>query len=390
MVQVPRTTNPLPFGDLEPRRFEDLVRQLLYDFRQWRKLEGTGRTGSDGSYDARGYEIVTTIGNEDAGDDGSDAAEPTNDRLWLVQCKREKSIPPKRLLKYLEEIPIEERTKLYGIVFAAACDFSKAARDQLNEWARQHGISETHMWGKGELEDQLYQPKNDNLLFAYFGISLQIRKRTVKTALRARLAIKKRLETVLNGAWEGRCVLLRDPTDDRYPWAPDGEEEKLNPRRWRVIVFKGHDPIGIKYELLHHFAFVDDQRKSWDMVDSFNDVDATTAMDDSWSEWSEHQMDREVRGRIWSYWHALPEQNRATYIKEVTIPYDQILAVDDQGDSAAEFPHIYRISPGLVAFQESITVGAMHSRIVLHPENLTRIKHFPEVFPEVPPLEAPR
>src|SRR5882757_8505282 len=50
--------------------------------------------------------------------------------------------------------------------------------------------------GKGELEDQLYQPKNDNLLFAYFGISLTIRRRSMRTALRSRLAMKKRAEKV--------------------------------------------------------------------------------------------------------------------------------------------------------------------------------------------------
>ncbi len=28
-----RTYNLLPFQDLEPKRFEDLIRQLVYDFR---------------------------------------------------------------------------------------------------------------------------------------------------------------------------------------------------------------------------------------------------------------------------------------------------------------------------------------------------------------------
>ncbi|NYG46218.1 hypothetical protein GGD67_003689 [Bradyrhizobium sp. IAR9] len=48
-----KTTGPLHFEDLEPHRFEDLVRRLLYDFRQWRELEATGRTGSDEGFDAR-------------------------------------------------------------------------------------------------------------------------------------------------------------------------------------------------------------------------------------------------------------------------------------------------------------------------------------------------
>jgi hypothetical protein len=49
---------PLPFTDLEPKRFEDLVRQLVYDFRPWRRLEATGRSGSDDGFDARALEIV--------------------------------------------------------------------------------------------------------------------------------------------------------------------------------------------------------------------------------------------------------------------------------------------------------------------------------------------
>ncbi len=38
-----RTLNPLHFEDLEPHRFEDMVRQLAYDFRPWRSIEATGR-----------------------------------------------------------------------------------------------------------------------------------------------------------------------------------------------------------------------------------------------------------------------------------------------------------------------------------------------------------
>lgn len=60
MAQATKTMNPLHFEDLEPHRFEDLVRQLIYDFRPWRKLEPTGRTGGDEGFDVRGYEIVTS------------------------------------------------------------------------------------------------------------------------------------------------------------------------------------------------------------------------------------------------------------------------------------------------------------------------------------------
>ena len=51
MAQTTRTLNPLPFNDLEPHRFEDLVRQLVYDFRPWKKLEALGRSGDDEGID---------------------------------------------------------------------------------------------------------------------------------------------------------------------------------------------------------------------------------------------------------------------------------------------------------------------------------------------------
>ena len=54
MAKTTNTLNPLHFEDLEPHRFEDLVRQLAYDFRTWRSLEATGRSGSDEGMDIRG------------------------------------------------------------------------------------------------------------------------------------------------------------------------------------------------------------------------------------------------------------------------------------------------------------------------------------------------
>jgi hypothetical protein len=50
-----RTLNPLPLEHSEPKRFEDLVRQLTYEFRPWRQLEATGRAGLDDGFDVRGF-----------------------------------------------------------------------------------------------------------------------------------------------------------------------------------------------------------------------------------------------------------------------------------------------------------------------------------------------
>jgi hypothetical protein len=55
-VKATRTINPLHFEDLEPHRFEDLVRRLLYSFRDWNSIEATGRGGSDDGFDIRAWE----------------------------------------------------------------------------------------------------------------------------------------------------------------------------------------------------------------------------------------------------------------------------------------------------------------------------------------------
>ena len=177
-----RTLNPLHLEDLEPHRFEDLVRKLLYDFRRWHALEATGRSGSDEGFDARGWELaaeeLTDIA-EQAEDDGEQI--PTVPlRQWLVQCKRERAIGPTKLAQYVKGLPKAADAELYGLIFAASSDFSKRARDRFFSAARDAGFAEAHLWGRSEIEDQLMQPKNDHLLFAFFGISLRIRERSVR------------------------------------------------------------------------------------------------------------------------------------------------------------------------------------------------------------------
>ncbi len=50
-MKISRTFNPLHFEDLEPHRFEDLIRQLIYDFKDWKSIKATGRLGSDDGID---------------------------------------------------------------------------------------------------------------------------------------------------------------------------------------------------------------------------------------------------------------------------------------------------------------------------------------------------
>jgi hypothetical protein len=102
-----KTVNPLHFEDLEPHRFEDLVRQVIYDFKEWSSLEPTGRLGADDGYDARGFEIVKdSTGSDqdtDAEEDDQEVVEK-EERLWQIQCKREKSISPSKITQYVDEM----------------------------------------------------------------------------------------------------------------------------------------------------------------------------------------------------------------------------------------------------------------------------------------------
>jgi hypothetical protein len=106
MAVVSKTIGPLHLEDLGPHRFEDLVRQLLYDFRPRRDLEATGRSGSDEGFDVRAWESMIPVADGGAAEEQNYEADDTaTARQWLIQCKREKTISPSKLKGYLAELP---------------------------------------------------------------------------------------------------------------------------------------------------------------------------------------------------------------------------------------------------------------------------------------------
>jgi hypothetical protein len=339
-----RTIGPLHLEDLEPHRFEDMIRQLIYDFRNWRALESTGRSGSDDGFDARGFEVVAggEQGEESEDDEGETpeavpVSTATGDRLWLVQCKREKRISPKQLVGYLQGINESERAELYGIIFVGACDFSKKARDAFRTTIRELGFTEGYLWGKGEVEDMLFQPKNDHLLFAYIGISLQTRRRQLKTDVRARLATKRKARRVLT---EHSPVLVRDASDDRYPHLDeDTRKPRVERGRWLVRNYKGCFHDGLYFITERHFAFLDDDGEHWDYAETMDDS-IVSSHENPWCADPEDGRG-ELRHAASEIWNAFPENNRAWYEIMHVLPFENILDIDDKGDDWAEIPHIY-------------------------------------------------
>ena len=331
-----RTLNPLPFGDLEPKRFEDLVRALAYDFRKWRMLEATGRSGADRGFDGRGFEIIEDF--SDASEDVIEGEVPVSnsDRLWIIQCKREKAIGSEKAKKHLADIDLSSAEEVYGMVFAAACDFSISTRDTIRSWARSKGMEEVHIWGKGELEDQLLQPKNDHLLFAFFGISMQIRKRSVSNELRSLLAKKRKCVRLLKEQ-KNQFILLRDLTDKRYPYFPDTEADLADGDiRWAVVKYTDLIHQGIVVSLKEHFAYAS-EHKEWDILGSDN-LSAPFEHDNHWHIEGEG---KDGKSDAWAIWNKLPDANKARYHLDRIIPFDSIIDIDEHGDQYAKFPHIY-------------------------------------------------
>lgn len=344
-MAVSRTINPLHFEDLEPHRFEDLIRQLLYDFRQWYSIEAVGRLGSDDGIDIRAIERIVYREEFDAApEDGEDVAyekeENIQEKVWIIQCKREKSIGPKKVRTIAEDGLSNLEIKSYGYILAAACDFSKASRDAFRDEMLKYGIQEFYLWGKAEIEDFLFLPKNDYLLFAYFGFSLQISRRSKKTLVRSRLALKNKLVKVFGDIQQQsfHMVLVRDPSDTDYPYVKSVEDFLKQPQ-WRYWEFHGHSPIDhVSFVVERHYAYVNWEGKEWDIIDS---ISALRNYPDIYG----LEQDAFDPGRLKSignaYWELnVPEENRAYAITVSPISYDRILAIDEIGDLYNEAPHL--------------------------------------------------
>ena len=332
MPAVARTLGPLHLEDLEPHRFEDLIRQLLYDFRPWRDLEATGRTGTDEGFDVRAWEVVgyDPQPTTDEVDEQVQSPELSIERQWLIQCKREKAIGPKKLRSYLDGLPRPSDTGLYGLIFVAACDFSIAARDAFYAHTRALGFQEVKLWGKAEVEDQLFQPKNDHLLFAYFGISLQVRRRSVASSLRAVLAIKRKARKALTPI---STVIILDATDERYPYLdPNPSLQRHLRGRWRVFEVDRVGARGVALRQRRQFAFIDDDHVHWDYAECMNDA---LPHNDPWQDAEEIEAEPKRsagRSSALAKWDTLPNANKGCYEVSIVLPFEAIIDIDPDGD----------------------------------------------------------
>lgn len=332
---VTRTFAPIHFEDLDPHRFEDLVRELIYDFKEWQTIEATGRSGSDDGFDIRAYEKVARFAplSDDEGEE--EAAHPMEGNRWMIQGKREKAVSPADVKRILADL--SEDDPPYGYILSASAVFSKKSYDSFREILRQKGVMEFHLWGNAELEDMLRQPTNDRILFTFFGISLVSRRRSRTTEVRGTVNVKNKLYKVLGDAVGefNAPVLLRDINDTNYPFKETYADFDVKPR-WAEREAFSHHPLGVWVHFREFFAFIDRDKKEWDFTDSADLLFSRIRQDEE----AEARKRRAIGAtkKITDY---LPRSMNGTYYIDKLVRYEDIALVDAEGDGYYKCPHLF-------------------------------------------------
>ena len=371
-VSPTRTTNPIHFEDLDPKRFEDLVRELIYDFRDWQTIEATGKGGDDDGFDIRAYERTSATIIDD---DGEEVVRPMDGNLWMIQCKREKVISPSKIKQILNDVSRENPP--YGYILAAAANFSKKSYDTFREELTKLGVLEFYLWGSAALETELYQPKNDRILFTFFGISNVRRRRSRATEIRSEVTNKNRVMRVLGDNPAHSWILARDSKDRHYPYESKYADFDKVPR-WKDYQVVELHPRGVIVSLEQRYAFVDETRRTFDFA--FPPI----LMQNPYDRMNDFEHGRGRRAEleiVRDYWERLPLENQAMYYSNGIIRYENMLVIDDKGDSWKEIPHIF------VDFEGGSPISGSYQYLErgqreIDLDGFSRKTVFPDIFPE--------
>jgi hypothetical protein len=343
--------NPLQFDALEPHRFEDLIRQLAYKFRRWRYLDATGRLGNDEGADIRGLELVAGVAQ---GSDDEDQAEEEpsfeTDRSWVIQCKRVQRMTPKQLQRVVTEAVPDVANAPYGLVVAVACDVSADALSTFRAEAIARNVREAHVWSRAHLEDLLFQPDNDHLLFAYFGISISLRQQARSTAIRRLVMLKKKLLKLLD---------VRSPRSDiRQEVLIRSIDDDLYPREFRVLdiascrVMPWHTAIvdrvtvsGPRVRWATHHGYLNYETGEWVIAVS-DGPELMHARYDAQAEYPELFTDDSARPptpqMLTNLCLDVVLGGEPISVAEYRLlPYENIIELDEIGDRVFPIPHMY-------------------------------------------------
>lgn len=334
-VHVTRTYGPIHFEDLDPHRFEDLVRELIYDYKDWMSIEATGRSGSDDGFDIRAYEraVADRSNADDESNEEAPTGHPMEGNRWMIQGKREHTIGPQMIRDILADVDAGDPP--YGYILAASANFSKKSYDLFRTELQQKGVMEFYLWGKAELEDMLHLPKNDRILFTFFGISLVSKRRSAVAEVRSIVATKNKLMRVLGDDQTlHQSVLVRDLKDPHYPFEDECPDFLASPR-WKEYIVVGHHPLGLRVRIGEYFASFDRDKQTWDSTRAVDLLNRQVVDDES------RKAASDTRSLVEETWKFYPRANQAILQVDCLLRYSDIALVDEKGDVAFEFPHLY-------------------------------------------------
>jgi hypothetical protein len=385
-VKATTTINPLHFEDLEPHRFEDLVRRLLYGFRDWNNIEATGKAGSDEGFDVRAWEASDAVTN--VGDEGEEGVRASEGRLWQVQAKREKTITPGKMGALIEE-GVNGVSPPYGYILAAATNISKTAYDTFRERLREKGVREFYFWGKDYLEDQLSLPQNDEILFTFFGLSLSPRRRSRTAELKFGINNKNKIlklvfenDVFSDQTMKQKGFLLRDIKAEHYPdklQYPDFEKC----RRWEEHYAAHVSANGVFFKLREYYAHLDAGKRQWD----FSLTIDLTLRENNVDQANEARLEDEGK-KAERFWKHLPRRTQAKLMRYGFVRFEDMLIIDDKGDPEYKFPHVY-IDFGPIGPFQYVIGNLVQNHTAIHENELRKFKRakiFPATFPD--PVKA--
>ena len=235
----------------------------------------------------------------------------------------------------------------YGLIIAAACDVSAATIAAFHNERIKHGIAEGHLWTKAHLEDMLFLPKNDHLLFVYFGLSLGTRQRSKLQQIQTTLTIKRKLLRAFKkdsiNSLHFDDLLIRDIADETYPNLMSAEDET-------ILTILPWFTAEILYSYTWGLIIVRHSMNGWVKEDGTWDVMPFSAIPGSgighdyyWQlkTEEEHIKESEKHKRVQAVYDKVPEKERVHVRAFRYLPYTSILEVDPIGDNLHLGVHLF-------------------------------------------------
>jgi len=366
-----RTFGTIHFEDLEPHRFEDLIRELIYDYKSWQSIEATGRGGSDDGFDIRAFEKnYKVVSSENEDNEAIEELHPMEGNLWMIQVKREKQINPSKIKTILEDV--NSNNPPYGYILAASANISKKSYDTFREILRKKGVMEFFIWGKAELEDMLHQPKNDRILFTFFGISLTNKKREKTTEIRSAINIKNKLIRILENKMQ---ILIRNLNDESYP-KKNEPIDSVADLPWNDYYVLEQNPLGLIIENKEYYSYIDINKKEWDYTDNCDLVPHNNYLGDEKS-----QKETQTTTAVEDFYDFLPRKVKGKLMVIGLLKYSDIILIDDKGDNLYNMPHIYvSYRNGKIPFSKIFKIIKINNEKIHIKDDFKQKSIFPKSF----------